>query len=58
MAVEERGEGEVVQKTVDVETLLSEIRVDCIPYVGYSDVSKLEVGIVAVYLLNFITCHV
>ncbi|XP_063679343.1 uncharacterized protein LOC134814927 isoform X2 [Bolinopsis microptera] len=43
VAVEERGEGEVVQKTVDVETLLSEIRVDCIPYVGYSDVSKLEV---------------
>ena len=45
MAVEEREKDETVQKTVDIETLLSEIRVDNLPYVGFSQVPKHEVEV-------------
>ena len=44
VAVEERQKEEIVQKTVDIETLLSAIEVDSLPYVGYSNVRKLQVG--------------
>ena len=43
VAVEERQKEEIVQKTVDIETLLSAIEVDSLPYVGYSKVLKSEV---------------
>ena len=43
VAVEEREKDEIVQKTVDVDTLLSEMREDSLPYVAYTDVPKLQV---------------
>ena len=44
VAVEEREKDEIVQKTVDIETLMSEIREDNLPYVAYSDVPKAQVS--------------
>ena len=43
VAVEEREKDEIVQKTVDIETLMSEIRDDNLPYVAYSDVPRVQV---------------
>ena len=43
VAVEEREKDEIVQKTVDIETLMSEIREDNLPYVAYSDVPRVQV---------------
>ena len=44
VAVEEREKDEIVQKTVDIETLMSEIREDNLPYVAYSEVPKIQVN--------------
>ena len=51
VAVEEREKDEIIQKTVDIETLLSEIQEDGLPYVAYTDVPKLHVKVLEFYWL-------